>query len=51
LRYTSPNAPKLVDVLGTWMLSILDGQWRGRRQLSCPPVLPHEGMLPPPGCR
>lgn len=28
LRYTSPNAPKLVDVLGTWMLSILDGQWR-----------------------
>jgi hypothetical protein len=28
LSYTSPNAPKLVDVLGTWMLSILDGQWR-----------------------
>ena len=28
LHYTSPNAPKLVDVLGTWMLSILDGQWR-----------------------
>ena len=28
LRYTSPNAPKLVDVLGTWLLSILDGQWR-----------------------
>jgi hypothetical protein len=25
LSYTSPNAPKLVDVLGTWMLSILDG--------------------------
>lgn len=28
LRYSSPNAPKLVDVLGTWMLSILDGQCR-----------------------
>ena len=28
LSYTSPNAPKLVDVLGTWMLSILDGHWR-----------------------
>ena len=25
LSYTSPNAPELVDVLGTWMLSILDG--------------------------
>ena len=25
LSYTSPNAPQLVDVLGTWMLSILDG--------------------------
>ena len=23
LSYTSPNAPALVDVLGTWMLSIL----------------------------
>ena len=28
LSYTSPNAPQLVDVLGTWMLSILDGHWR-----------------------
>ena len=25
---TSPNAPAVVDVLGTWMLSILDGQYR-----------------------
>ena len=25
LRYTSPNAPKVRDVLGTWLLSILDG--------------------------
>lgn len=24
----SPNAPALVDVLGTWMLSILDGHCR-----------------------
>lgn len=28
LSYTSPNAPAGVDVLGTWMLSILDGQRR-----------------------
>lgn len=28
LRYTSPNAPSVRDVLGTWMLSILDGQRR-----------------------
>ncbi len=28
LAYTSPNAPSVVDVLGTWLLSILDGQWR-----------------------
>ena len=28
LSYTSPNAPQLVDVLGTWMLSILDGPCR-----------------------
>lgn len=28
LRYTSPNAPKVRDVLGTWLLSILDGQSR-----------------------
>jgi hypothetical protein len=28
MAYTSPNAPKTRDVLGTWMLSILDGQWR-----------------------
>ena len=26
LEYTSPNAPELRDVLGTWFLSILDGQ-------------------------
>jgi hypothetical protein len=28
LSYTSANAPELVDVLGTWMLSILDGHCR-----------------------
>jgi hypothetical protein len=28
LAYTSPNAPAVDDVLGTWLLSILDGQWR-----------------------
>lgn len=28
LSYTSPNAPGLVDVLGTWLVSILDGQCR-----------------------
>ena len=28
LSYVSPNAPGLVDVLGTWMLSILDGHNR-----------------------
>src|SRR6266576_4714637 len=28
LSYTSPNAPELVDVLGTWMLSIRDGHCR-----------------------
>jgi hypothetical protein len=28
LAYTSPNAPDAVDVRGTWLLSILDGQWR-----------------------
>ena len=28
LSYTSPNAPALVDVLGTWMLPILDGHCR-----------------------
>jgi hypothetical protein len=28
LSYASPNAPGLVDVLGTWMLSILDGHNR-----------------------
>jgi hypothetical protein len=28
LRYTSPNAPEVVDVLGTWLLGILDGQDR-----------------------
>ncbi len=28
MAYTSPNAPDTKDVLGTWLLSILDGQWR-----------------------
>jgi hypothetical protein len=28
LYYTSPNAPNVRDVLGTWMLSILDGHRR-----------------------
>jgi len=28
LTYTSPNAPAIVDILGTWLLSILDGQRR-----------------------
>jgi len=28
MTYTSPNAPDTVDVLGTWLLSILDGQRR-----------------------
>ena len=28
LHYTSPNAPEVRDVLGTWMLGILDGQDR-----------------------
>ena len=28
LSYVSPNAPKLIDVLGTWMLSILEGHNR-----------------------
>jgi hypothetical protein len=28
LEYTSPNAPQVCDVLGTWLLSILDGQCR-----------------------
>ena len=28
LSYTSPNAPSKVDVLGTWMLSILSGHRR-----------------------
>ena len=28
LHYTSPNAPELRDVLGTWLLGILDGQER-----------------------
>ncbi|MBK9444403.1 MAG: hypothetical protein IPN53_25255 [Comamonadaceae bacterium] len=28
LRYTSPNAPEVKDVLGTWLLGIMDGQQR-----------------------
>ena len=31
LSYVSPNAPTLVDVLGTWILSILDGHHRYAR--------------------
>jgi hypothetical protein len=28
MAYSSPNAPEVVDVLGNWLLSILDGQRR-----------------------
>ena len=28
MAHTSPNAPDVQDILGTWFLSILDGQWR-----------------------
>ncbi len=28
IRYSSPNAPLLVDVLGTWLLAILSGHKR-----------------------
>jgi hypothetical protein len=28
LRYTSPNAPTLKDLLGTWVLASLSGAWR-----------------------
>jgi hypothetical protein len=28
LRYTSPNAPSHVDILGTLLMSVLAGQWR-----------------------
>ena len=28
LRYRSPNAPQVVDVLGTWVLATLSGAWR-----------------------
>ena len=28
MAYSSPNAPETRDILGTWLLSILDGQWR-----------------------
>lgn len=28
MAYTSPNAPEVRDVLGTWLLAILDGQRR-----------------------
>ena len=28
LRYSSPNAPKVRDVLGTLLLSVLSGHWR-----------------------
>jgi hypothetical protein len=27
LRYTSPNAPTHVDILGTLLMSVLAGQW------------------------
>ena len=33
--YTSPNAPELVDLLGTWMLSILDGHCRSPTWAHC----------------
>jgi hypothetical protein len=28
LHYTSPNAPGLADLLGTWVLASLSGAWR-----------------------
>jgi len=28
LRYTSPNAPQVKDLLGTWVLASLSGAWR-----------------------
>ncbi len=28
LRYESPNAPAVKDVLGTWVLATLSGAWR-----------------------
>jgi len=28
MAYISPNAPEVVEVLGTWLVSILDGQRR-----------------------
>ena len=31
LHYTSPNAPAKRDVLGTVMLSVLAGHWRGTK--------------------
>lgn len=30
IAYTSPNVPPVVEVPGTWLLSILDGQRRWR---------------------
>jgi hypothetical protein len=42
LHYTSPNAPKKRDVLGTVMLSVLAGHWRYAHMttLRCDPVNP-----------
>jgi hypothetical protein len=34
MAYTSPNAPEVRDVLGTWLLSILDGQ-RSYAHVTC----------------
>src|ERR1700675_4763519 len=42
LRYTSPNAPKKRDLLGTVLLSVLAGHWRYAHitTLRCDPVNP-----------
>ena len=34
MSYTNPNAPAVLDVLGTWLLSVLDGQ--RRKPAPCP---------------
>ena len=43
LSYTSPNAPSKVDVLGTWMLSILSGH----RRYSHVTTIRCDGVNPP----
>ncbi|SDZ09621.1 transposase [Nitrosomonas sp. Nm33] len=50
LTYTSPNVPKVVDILGTWLLSILDGQRRyahiaGLRGDEVAPEIPGMGKI------